>query len=155
MDVAYSHEGMPHTPRHSRNGSLESRPRTSSTTSRRPLDTILASPKLSSAGTSPASQPPQDRPHLTFKLLHPEANLVLRVQRADLSLQSLRALIRDKFAAGSCGVTLENEDAHWGLAFNGLPGSSQPTQLVITEDDFQAVLEQTSTLEKISLRVVG
>lgn len=154
MDAAYSHDGMPHTPRHSRNPSLESRPRTSSTTSRRPLDTILASPKVSSAGSSPASQAPQDRPYLTFKLLHPEANLVLRVQRVDLSLQSLRSLIRDKFAAESCGVALENEEAHWGLAFNSPPSSTQSTQLIISEDDFQALLRQTTTLEKISLRVV-
>lgn len=75
-----------------------------------------------------------------------------------MTLQSLRSHIRDKFAAVACGVKLESEDAHWGLAFHGIPSeSSRPpsTQLIITETDLDSVLEQAAALEKISLRVVS
>lgn len=189
MEASQSHDGLPSSPRHSqqsnhsRHSSLEHlRPRTSSTSSRRgqyplqqsPLDTILASPKFTSApslpGTptsslycsSPTPQSPQDRPYLTFKLLHPAANLVLRVPRANLTLGVLRSLVRDKFATSSCAMQLggggggAGEDAHWGLAYTTPASEVGPcsTQLVISEEDFLGVLERTASLEKVALRIV-
>lgn len=170
-----SHDGLPSSPRHShtsshgRQSSLDHlRPRTSSTSSARrlpaqqsPLDTILASPKYASNSTSACSSPtpqsPQDRPYLTFKLLHPDANLVLRIPRVGLNLVTLRAQVREKFASSSCAVQLESEEAHWGLVYTApaVDGSAPVTQLIITEEDFSAVLERTSGLEKVALRVVA
>ncbi|KAK4058465.1 hypothetical protein OIO90_000626 [Microbotryomycetes sp. JL221] len=165
MEAAYSHEGMPHTPKHRRKGSLEQRARTGSTTSRRPLDTIIASPK----GTSPGPTPPIASPSIaggattfvTFKLLHPQANLVLRTTRHELTLQSLRTQIRHKFC--SADVVLESESAHWGLAYtkdhattvgNG-SGEARTTRLIITEEDLRAVLDGVTSSDKLTFRVVS
>ena len=170
MDSTYhSLDGSTSSPRHSqssghtRKSSLDMlRPRTSSASSRRhfqqsPLDTILASPKYSasspSACSSPSPQSPMDRPYVTFKLLHPEANLVLRAPRIGLSLASLRTQVRDKFAASNCQVQLENEEAHWGLVWTAPVNEGSATRLLITEEDFLDVLERTASLEKVSLRV--
>lgn len=174
MDATHhSHDGISPSPRHSqgsnghnRKSSLEMvRPRTSSTSSRRqfqqsPLDTILASPKYqpsstASACSSPSPQSPQDRPYLTFKLLHPEANLVLRAPRVGLSLASLRTQVRDKFAASNCSVQLETEEAHWGLVWTAPASEGSSTRLLITEEDFVELLERTATLEKVALRIVS
>ncbi|KAK4053431.1 hypothetical protein OIV83_001597 [Microbotryomycetes sp. JL201] len=127
MQVAFSHDGLPHTPKHRRNRSSDPR------TARRPLDTILASPLA----------PPPDR--VTFKLLHPLANVIIRTQRENLTLAKLRSLVREKYDASACGVVLEGD---WGLAC-----ASEATRLVITDQDLRAVLGDTQS-DKVALKVV-
>ncbi|KAM0788462.1 hypothetical protein ACM66B_001595 [Microbotryomycetes sp. NB124-2] len=139
MQVAFSHDGMPHTPKHRRNRSSEIGKR-ASMTGRRPLDTILASPLAPPANKS-----------VTFKFLHPQANVVIRTSREGLTLSSLRALVRQKYESSACGVVLESESAHWGLAYN----ESSATRLVITEEDFQAVLGSPAQGDKIAFTVVS
>lgn len=163
MHAAHSHEGLPHSPRpsHQRKSS-EVRSRTASTSSRRTLDPVPASPCVSSPTPSFASSSavrPQDRPHWTFKILHPESNFVLRVSR-DITLEALRTAVERKFAmSGSIRLAGEKGDVVWTLAYalsrsSGASGEMGAVERIGDEGEFQGVLERTAHLEKVALRIV-
>ncbi|KAM0754791.1 hypothetical protein T439DRAFT_321835 [Meredithblackwellia eburnea MCA 4105] len=171
MALAHSYEGLPVSPRHGhrRKGSSETRSRTGSASSmnRPPMDAILGSPLSTSSGSSTANSSPlvrpQDRPNVTFKVLHPEANFVLRVPRT-IKLAELRSTIDRK--ALDCSIKLSGEtgEGQWALSYTtlsktGIEMGSSPlhsrSELIITEDEFQLALRRTEHLEKVALRIVS
>mgnify|MGYP001578396609 FL=1 len=164
MQAAHSHDGLPHYPRlsHPRKASTEIRSRTTSTSSRRTLDPGPASPSVSSPTPSFSSSltRPQDRPHWTFKILHPESNFVLRVSR-DITLDALRIAVERKFAmSGSIRLGGDKGEVAWTLAHalarssGASAGEGGAVERIGDEGEFQSLLERTAHLEKISLRIV-
>lgn len=178
MQYAYSHDGLPHTPRSSGSSARATHVRKSSTdqqcypptprsrtgsmaSSRRvplhetSLDAILASPTTSSAASSPRTAGGA-RASWTFKLLHRDENVVLRVSKpvdgSPLPLARLRQDIEAKFK--SCGVRLSDGAGEWGLAWT-MRGSGG-TKLLISQDDLNACLcaHDESTSTKIVLKVI-
>ncbi|GAA6017921.1 hypothetical protein JCM11491_001218 [Sporobolomyces phaffii] len=165
MTSAFSHDGLSHAPRAplGHKSSLEcstssGRSRTDSTASRR-LDSLTASPSAASSCSSPGIGGPDPRPQWTFKLLHADENVVLRIARDDLSLDRLRIDTRAKFKAA--GVDLSPEGAHWGLSYTDKPGplldepfAVAPTsRLIITEHDLEQCLARVAA-GKVTLKVV-
>ncbi|SCZ93533.1 BZ3500_MvSof-1268-A1-R1_Chr6-3g08722 [Microbotryum saponariae] len=181
MEAFYSQDMTPHTPS-GRRPSHEFRPRATSSSSssslsssrRLPLDTILASPRAETGIASPASAtstgsaaslwspssagvngslPPHERPHVTFKLLHPKSNLVVRVNRSSLTRTALLEQAHAKFA--TVGVHLEGD---WGLLYHvrssSTASSSQAPVLIVTDEDLTWVLARSAMVEKISLHVM-
>ncbi|GAA6000337.1 hypothetical protein JCM10207_007968 [Rhodosporidiobolus poonsookiae] len=186
MQFAYSHDGLPHTPRssgsarsaHGRKSSNEgvshSRSRTgssASTSSRRvlslssaSLDPILASPAASSAASSPRCS--GSSPSWTFKLLHKDENLILRITKsatepdAPLSLDRLRAEVVAKFK--TCGVALPGADGaepgEWGLGWTSR-GAQSPveaptvTKLIVGQEDLDRCLREQER-GKVVLKVI-
>ncbi|BGP38470.1 hypothetical protein JCM10449v2_002404 [Rhodotorula kratochvilovae] len=185
MQFAYSHDGLPHTPRssgssvratHARKSSGEPqypptpRSRTGSTASSRrvplhgqgSLDPILASPVPSSAASSPRTAG-GSRTSWTFKLLHQDENVILRVSKpvdgSPVALERLRADIQAKFLA--CGVVLPGagEQGEWGLAWTTREsGVATGTKLIIAQEDLDACLrahdESAISAGKIVLKVI-
>ncbi|GAA5946327.1 hypothetical protein JCM3775_007105 [Rhodotorula graminis] len=183
MQFAYSHDGLPHTPRTSASSSRATHARKSSTDQAYPptprsrtgsvasgrrvplhpqtsLDAILASPTPSSAASSPRTVG-GTRTTWTFKLLHENENVVLRVAKpvdsASLSLDRLRRDIVVKFKTS--GVDLAAA-AEWGLAWTTRApgGAASGTKLVVSQDDLDECLrahdEATSPSSKVILKVV-
>ncbi|KAI5481554.1 Phox-like domain-containing protein [Pseudohyphozyma bogoriensis] len=101
-----------------------------------------------------------DRPTVTFKVLHPESNLLIRLPRDGLSLEQLRHQVERKFAL-SAGIKLDGEDGQtqWALSYikNGGRGSDPAAiaELIASEDDFKQALVHTSAQTKVSLRIVS
>ncbi|GAA6057827.1 hypothetical protein JCM3770_004295, partial [Rhodotorula araucariae] len=186
MQFAYSHDGLPHTPRSSGSSSRATdgrkpsadqqypptpRSRTGSTASSRrvplhgqgSLDPILASPVPSSAASSPRTTG-GSRTSWTFKLLHQDENVILRVSKPvdgapTVALGRLRADIRAKFHA--CGVVLPgaDEQGEWGLAWTTREsGVATGTKLIIAQEDLDACLrahdESAIAAGKIVLKVI-
>ncbi|SCV67656.1 BQ2448_5267 [Microbotryum intermedium] len=182
MEAFYSQDGMPHTPS-GRRPSYEFRPRATSASSssslssarRLPLDTVLASPRAETGIGSPASAtstdstaslwspssagvngslPPHERPHITFKLLHPKSNLVVRVNRSSLTRTALLEQAHAKFA--TVGVHLEGD---WGLLYHlrssSTSASPQAPVLIVSDEDLSWVLARSAMVEKISLHVMA
>ncbi|BGP01293.1 hypothetical protein NBRC10513v2_002245 [Rhodotorula toruloides] len=178
MQYAYSQDGLPHTPRssassthrtalqnHARKSSGEPIPPTprsrsgSMISSRRvpilsqsSLDPILSSPAGSSNASSPCTVGGASGGNWTFKLLHPQENVLLRVSRASLvgdklDLEQLRQDVVAKFKAS--GVALPGGDGEgageWGLAWTPRPSSgagAMGTKLVISQEDLDACLQE-------------
>lgn len=167
MQSAFSHDSIPSSPRqgHSRRSSTEARSRATSSASSRPspldlvpgspLSSSLSSARSTSSATSTPSVRPQDRPTLTFKVLHPECNFNLRVPRAT-TLADLRGQIERKFAA-NCTVRLGG-DVQWALSYTlGRTSGDNvaPAELIASEDDFLLALRKTEHLEKVALRIIS
>ncbi|BGO90133.1 hypothetical protein NBRC10512_004071 [Rhodotorula toruloides] len=178
MQFAYSQDGLPHTPRssassthrtalqnHARKSTGEPVPPTprsrsgSMISSRRvpilsqsSLDPILSSPAGSSNASSPCTVGGSNGGSWTFKLLHPQENVLLRVSRASLvgdklDIEQLRQDVVAKFKAS--GVTLPGGDGEcageWGLAWTPRPTSgagAMGTKLIISQGDLDACLQE-------------
>lgn len=162
MQAAYSQDGMAHSPRlpHRRGSSTDTRSRATSSASSRPsID--FGSPLSSSMSSfaSGANVRPQDRPTITFKVLHADSNFVLRVPRT-IKLDELRCTIENNFAS-SCSIKLGGDarEGQWALSYAPSGRSSgdvtASSELVVTEDDFQLALKRTEHLEKVALRIVS
>ncbi|GAA5910249.1 hypothetical protein JCM8208_003481 [Rhodotorula glutinis] len=183
MQFAYSHDGLPHTPRtsasssratHARRSSVDPaypptpRSRTGSVASGRrvplhpqtSLDAILASPTPSSTASSPRTVG-GTRTAWTFKLLHDTENVVLRVAKpadaSSLSLERLRRDIAVKFKASGVDLATAGE---WGLAWTTREpgGGASGTKLVVGQEDLDECLrahdEATAPSSKIILKVI-
>lgn len=108
------------------------------------LESIQDSPVHSSAASTPRTIDGASS-YWTFKFLHRDENIVLRVPRPDEPehsvpiLSDLRAEIRSKFRA--CGVDLpaDGGEAEWGLAWTprGQPGA---VRLVVSQTDLDACI---------------
>lgn len=109
------------------------------------LESIPDSPAQSSAASTPRMIDGASS-HWTFKFLHRDENVVLRVPRPDEPdqycapiLSDLRGDIRSKFRA--CGVNLpaDGGEAEWGLAWTprGQPGA---VRLVVSQADLDACI---------------
>ena len=183
MQFAYSHDGLPHTPRTSASSSRATHARKSSTDQAYPptprsrtgsiasgrrvplhpqtsLDAILASPTPSSAASSPRTVG-GTRTAWTFKLLHQNENVVLRVAKptdsASLSLERLRRDVELKFKTSGVDLAAAGE---WGLAWTTREpgGAASGTKLVVSQEDLDACLqahdEASAPSSKIVLKVV-
>ncbi|GAA5976821.1 hypothetical protein JCM10908_005641 [Rhodotorula pacifica] len=145
-----SSDKVPSTPRSraASGASISSRRRISST-GPFALETIQCSPAQSSAASTPRTIDGASS-YWTFKFLHREENIVLRVPKPDNLtgdvdsvaspvLQDLRAEVRSKFRA--CGVDLPEDggEAEWGLAWTprGQPGA---IRLVVAQADLDECL---------------
>ncbi|BGP23303.1 phox-like domain-containing protein [Rhodotorula toruloides] len=178
MQYAYSQDGLPHTPRssassthrtalqnHARKSSGEPIPptprsRTGSMTSCRrvpilsqsSLDPILSSPAGSSNASSPCTVGGMSGGCWTFKLLHPQENVLLRVSRSalvgeKLDLEQLRQDVVAKFKASGVALPGGHDEAagEWGLAWTPRLSSgagTMGTKLVISQDDLDACLQE-------------
>ncbi|GAA5998303.1 uncharacterized protein JCM10292_001108 [Rhodotorula paludigena] len=186
MQYAYSHDGLPHTPRtsasssrvvsHGRKSSTEqplgasTHSRTGSTVSSRrgrsSLGPILASPAPSSNASSPRTIGGGSA-SWTFKLLHADENVVLRVAKpvdgetpASLELERLRTEVQIKFKAS--GVTLPGASdgmGEWGLAWTTRTSGAAPTttKLIVTQEDLNACLREHGELArpgKVVLKII-
>ncbi|GAA5991916.1 hypothetical protein JCM5350_005815 [Sporobolomyces pararoseus] len=162
MTSAYSHDGLSHTARTggpSNKSSLESstsshRSRTDSTASRR-FDSITASPSTSTASSSPCIGGLESGAKWTFKMLHTDENVVLRIAKEDLTLERLRIDTRAKFKAA--GVDLSDEEAHWGLSYT-LKGpfddfAGPGSKLIVTQSDLDECLANATG--KVTFRVIA
>ncbi|GAA5869420.1 hypothetical protein JCM16303_000461 [Sporobolomyces ruberrimus] len=163
MTSAYSYDGLSRAPstRHARKSSLEfgtpssHRSRTDSSASRR-LDSLNASPSAvsnSTGSSSPGIGSLDPRPKWTFKLLHSDENVVLRIAREDLTLDRLRSDTRAKFKAA--GVDLSDQDAHWGLSYAVKAGGHDDlttSKLIITQEDLDECL--LGVAGKVTLKVI-
>lgn len=117
------------------------------------LDPILSSPAGSSTASSPCTVGGSSGGgSWTFKLLHPQENVLLRVSRSSiigdkLDLDQLRQDVVAKFKAS--GVTLPGGDGEgpgeWGLAWTPRASSGSAamgTKLVISQADLDACLQE-------------
>ncbi|GAA5855744.1 hypothetical protein JCM9279_004054 [Rhodotorula babjevae] len=182
MQFAYSHDGLPHTPRTSASSSRTTHMRKSSTDQAYPptprsrtgsiasgrrvplhpqtsLDAILASPTPSSAASSPRTVG-GTRTAWTFKLLHANENVVLRVAKpvdaASLELERLRRDVELKFKTSGVDLAAAGE---WGLAWTVREpsGVASGTRLVVSQEDLDECLrahDEATAPTKIVLKVV-
>ncbi|GAA5865659.1 hypothetical protein JCM3774_004953 [Rhodotorula dairenensis] len=144
-----SSDKVPSTPRsRAASGTSTSSRRRISNTGPFALETIQHSPAQSSAASTPRTIDGASA-HWTFKFLHRDENIVLRVPKPDEGgggdqvsapvLSDLRAEVRSKFRV--CGVDLPEDggEAEWGLAWTprGQPGA---IRLVVSQPDLDACL---------------
>ncbi|GAA5983114.1 hypothetical protein JCM11641_004917 [Rhodosporidiobolus odoratus] len=143
---------------HSRTGSIAS-----SRHVRSSLDPILASPAASSAASSsPRTSAGGAGKTRTFKLLHRDENVILRLSRTpdvDLDLEHFRSEVEAKFRA--CGVALAEAGGEWGLgwttksaASNGDSEGALVTKLIVGQEDLERCLKEQEGQGKIVLKVI-
>lgn len=145
-----------------------SRLKLNSISSPRPLissDTLSPSlqPPAAYAPIQLASVKPQDRPSITFKILHPTTNLVLKIQRDGISLEGLRNQIERKFLALSPLASLSADssdnsgikpDREWEIIHANSIEENEGNGAINTEEQFQALLIKTLCYEKVAPKIV-
>lgn len=164
--VGYSQESLPRMP--SSRPSIDSRPRGSfSSSSFRISESTPASSNRSCSASTTASHASSQRltpraDYSIFKVLHPDANIVLRVPKAGLTLVELRQQIERKMA--QVGVVLPTAvGSEWSIIYGGAKGrvsgastdeTAESVERIDSEEEFKLALERTVHLEKVSLRIV-
>lgn len=113
---------------------------------------------LETIQSSPTQPPPSELGGSlpwTFKILHRDENIVLRIPALSTSeatpeLSELRRAIRSKFAACRIALPEDGGDTEWGLAWQ-VPGGA--IRLVVQQADLDTCLAE-SVRRKIVLKVI-